>query len=620
MEISKFITHFKKKIDEYDRLQLADAGGLKPHLPQVVIFWGEDACKGYEAISKRLFQLWPQYKKEILFFFVENATEESDYYQLTTEETGVVSNKKSLEEWQGLVNGLFGEDHYFGSLNNLLVYHVLDTTGFPAVDQFDQWTAAMKYLIAQLDMGSASILDIFFVLLNENIPARQIIAKEIKNKLAQTVHDQVSTTVLLSNRRSDGAVTRNWDKQYQIVTNVMTLTNHRDLALLEGMSKHGIYTVSYAREDKPVNEIGQVIVQKLLDKLSAINFTNCGDLKSDTTLPGRLGLSESGSITVLDQYVEETVGKKLPTPAQLSLFPRDSAMELDHPEQCSARDFNQITMGAWACYVENIVMNVEVHVNHAQALRSDWQTRYAQFLAEHLKVSELIWLADHPDFVQEKLGATKVARDTDQVLTAAMLQLKYLFSAKFNDIFTQEVLEAGRRAKAFLRDWNALLQSGRNLFEVNDESLRNYYGGIATHYVDTHYGDISQELKTIQSQKAMECYLENLINNIIDINHVVLTPFEDELNTRLGNGLDGGGAQVAISRKLSNDQVPVYTKTTFTLQAPMYSLVMLKTGTGLYDTLRTNLAPNTKYYNTGLGNAAEAINIYKLNDGHLIGG
>lgn len=208
------------------------------------------------------------------------------------------------------------------------------------------------------------------------------------------------------------------------------------------------------------------------------------------------------------------------------------------------------------------------------------------------------------------------------VLSAAKSRLRYLLSsdAEIVDIFVGLIEDLGDRAKNFLRSWGQFLQSRLNVHAVKDENLETFYSRKVADFLNYNGLALAKEMQHIMDAETMTAFLYRTIDQIIESDPFFSVSFEQELQGRLQNTADAKDAQQYIQEKLTGSDVPLYYRGVFALGAPVASAVMLKAGTPLHANLTRSLPPSTYYYDTGCGDAAEAIKVYAVSRDNLVVG
>ncbi len=626
LTIQNLILHFENKLRQIDRHTLGNTAGKEPQFPMLVVFLGDEAIKGFSSIASNLFEIWSKYQRELQFVGVTNKGNSVAYVQLSIEENEAQESQISSDDISNIVTSLFGLKNHFQDRSKLFVYFILDTTSYKSAEEFSTWMDIMQQTKNAFGIESLDILDMLIVLLNENF-SRMSIANQVRNKLCSFYDDpklfsNCTSIFLLSNKRSDHAILEDWNICYRIATSIMVLSNNSDTNISTSLFSRHVLTASYAREEKPSEKIGQVIVTALIDEMTKAFVQREMHLFEDDSISERLGLTRDGTITILDNYAQNVLVPLLPSASQLMLFPRVSMDEYDDVSQLSAREFNSLTMSSWDSYLSQVAHQAQEKVNMDSKIRQNWRKEYLTYLCTQFSTDELIYLSDHIDDVREFISHKRELSQEMQVLSAAKSRLKYMLSSdpKLIDIFLSAIKEQGESARKFLQAWRELLQSRQNIFAIRDDNITAFYERKVRNYFD-HYGhELVEEFKKMQDIESLKLFLENSLDKIVDSNPVFSAPFEEELERRLREEALPTDAKQYIRQKLTGEDVRTYLQVNFNFGQPVLSSILIKVGTPLYDNLCSNLAPTTYYYNTGCGNAVEATVIYEVSKENLING
>lgn len=617
------IQHFEDRLRQIDRQNFGDATGKEPQYPQLVVYLGKDAAEAHSAISSNLLQTWPQYHDELKFLCVQKENGLT-YTELPCgNEEAVPLTEDGMRE---IASAMFGTRMHFADRSKLLVYYVLDTTSMLNLEDFLSWLPVIDTVKHLLCPDSTDLLDMLFLLLNENL-VRQKTAAQIRNFLSgfydgSQIRKTVSNVLLLSNRRSDNAILEDWDTGYKIASAVIALSNNDEAQVTANIFCNAVLTVSYAREEKPISQIGQVVVRNLLTSLSDNIPHTDPKLLEDPKLGEKLGLTKDGTFSMLDQYAQSNLHALLPTQEQLELFPRRDDSTQTPMESMSANAFNQYTMGAWDQYLASIARTAQEKVAMNSTVRQSWSDEYRKHLVSTFNKEEILYLTDHIDDVTELMRKTRLPSYDAKVLSAARDQLNYMLSSDEGliQVFTGALQQQGEAAAEFTQVWNALLKSRRQIFDVRDANMATFYERKIRNFIDRRGSEICAQFAAIHETAALVAFLENVIDDIIDSDEIFSAAFEDELETRLNEDALPTDAKQYIRKKLTGNGVFTYLQTNFALGEPLVSSILIKIGTPLYKNLYSNLAPTTYYYNTGSSSAAEALVLYEVSRENLVNG
>lgn len=623
LSIQNLIQHFEDRLHQIDRQNIGDIVGKEPQFPQLVIYLGNDAINAHQEVSYSLLQMWPQYQMELKFLGV-NMAEGLAFSELTCDSDQLTSiSEDGVKE---IASSLFGTKMHFRDRSKLLVYYVLDTTSFRNKDDFLVWLSSISKIKQLLCSDPSDVMDMLVVLLNENL-VRQKTATQIRNCLStyytgSYIRKTVNNILILSNRRSDNAILEDWQICYKMVSAIIALSNNSDTHVTASIFCNSVLTARYAREEKPISQIGQVVVRNLLGELADSIPQSDPKLLDDPRLTEKLGLTPNGTFSMLDQYAESSLYTLLPTEEQLELFPRKDSSVQTSMGAMSAKNFNEYTMDAWNQYLASIATSAQEKVAMNSAVRQGWSEEYRNILVRAFNKEEILYLADHIDDVAGIMAKTRIPVQDAKVLDAAKDQLKYMLSndPQLIEVFVNALRHQGSVALEFTQAWNALLKSRRRIFDVRDANMAAFYERKVRNFCDRRGTDMCTSFSALHDTDELLKFLKSALEDIIDSDDIFSAAFEDELECRLNEDALPTDAKQYIRKKLTGNEVCTYLQTNFDLGEPVVSAILLKIGTPLYKNLYSNLAPTTYYYNTGSSNSAEALVIYEVSEENLVNG
>ena len=630
LTMSGLIRHFEERLCQQDHQGTDRSPGREPNFPMLTVFLGEEeAPDTFPAVADDLFRLWPQYREELCFLSVTRG-ETGPCYRLLRRE-GKETRVQPLTETElgGTVSSLFGTRNHFAAHEKLLIYYLMDTRGYAAAEEFDAAHALLAETHRALGVGELNSLSMLILLLEEGMgPARQQVAGGIRNRLCEYIQrpDHCNGVLLLSSRRDDNTILEDWGPCCRIAAAVMALSNGNDAHLSLQFFGGSILTASYACEEKPTQAIAQVMTTALLDKLARQDSAALPDPLEGRDVPVKLGLSQEGTFTILDDYVRVNLLRLLPTAEQLRLFPRRDDTPLGDVSQLSDGEFNRITMNAWHVYLDGIVREAREKVALDSARRDKWKNAYREILWQSFSAREFSWLGQHEGDVRALLSGGREPPQEEKVHSAAERKLRILLSSdpELVAIFLDTIREEAQRAEALLAAWKDLCESRQELFAVRDESVERCYRQKARDYFNRCGAKLTKDFRALRSEKDLKDYLTTALDDMAESNPVFAAPFEQELAQRLNvMGLSDDVAPV-IRQKLTGDSLRTYLRVNFNLGQSILSVILMKTGTAenrtpLYSSLIDTLKPDEYYYyNTGRGDAAQALCLYKVDANNLI--
>ena len=70
LTVQNLILYFESRLRQIDHHVLGNTAGKEPQFPMLAVFIGDDAIKGFSSIASNLFEIWPQYQRELRFIGV----------------------------------------------------------------------------------------------------------------------------------------------------------------------------------------------------------------------------------------------------------------------------------------------------------------------------------------------------------------------------------------------------------------------------------------------------------------------------------------------------------------------------------------------------------------------
>lgn len=611
------IAYFTSKMNNASYLENGISIGKEPNYPMVVFFLGSEAIKGYAELSDNLFQIWPQYQDGILFLGVEKDSE--SFVRIRRENTNIVKDSVRKEDVSRLVEGLFSGETPFASTERLLVYYVIDTSAFFDEQEYDELYNLREKAEESIGVIKSRILDMLIILLKEN-QGGNLVGNYVRNKLSEYDFSDrehaVKGILVLSNISEDNKMLPSWGVAYRIASSVIVLSNNSDSRVTADLFSGMVFTAGYARVEKPTSDIANVIVKNFVERFTNKSTGKKADyILQDKDFNEKISLDENGMLKILSDYVAGISGDMIPTPDQFNLFPRRSSEHTDL-SVLTVKDFNNETMGAWGCYFGNILGKMAP----SRDIVENWKEEYKKLLRGAFSLEERIALSEQLSEVEKRLRDVKDVSDQTGITRAAEDSMRYSIvnNDKFMSPFLDSIKEEGDGASQFIASWKQFLQSRLQLFSVRDENLESYYKKILQDYLDTHEEKVFEDFEEVQNLTQLKDFFESKLKEIYLSNEVLSDSFEIELGERLKDQDEEVDVQHYITDKLTGDDFHRYLSVQFSLGEPVLSAILLKQdGSSLYASLK-DVNENTYFYDTGDGNSAESVVIYRVTPENLI--
>lgn len=608
MTSAELIRFFEGRITEREQRGFAAGTGNRPYAPLLVAYLGE-ASRRHAALKQAVSRLWPQYCDEICFLALGGV--ENKYSRPAEGDEGSV--ELAANQVSGAITALFGAETHFENPGCLNVCFVMQTDEFSHVADYERWVDRIRQFRRKLwDIEARAVL---VVLLNEDFVGRhRSVAQEIRKRLGayssgDSALPPVNSVYLLSNRRSDNAILGSWDDCSHIIASILATSNSRDIRVGQDEDRR-VYTVGYAREEKPLHSIAQVVVHRVIDALT--DAMGGDEPRMDSGVFNRLGITEQGTLRLLDDEAD-----RLDLP-ELERFPRRDKIERD-VYALSADSFDELTMGSWRAYLEALLENALKRARR-DADSGALRRRFEAALAGAFGVGELLSLYRREASIREILRPRKPSQG-ENALSYARAYLRYRFSSDEALVaaFWQAIRRLGGEAEQAAAFWNELVESKRNDFADADDSVVGFYSHVCRSYFDRHGDSLRKRAREAHSSAGQRKLVRDVLCGVIEGDGIFRAGFEEELKTRMafvGRELD---VRSYIQSRLTGESVRIYLRPASALDAPRHSILLLNTDSALKRELERTLADEKyEYYNTGSGATAEALNIYALSTAHLV--
>lgn len=618
IDVSSFIQYFNEKLRQTNGEGVGAFSGTGPKYPMAVVYLGEASAKVHGKVSSMLNRIWPPYKKELYFLGVR---QDKSMFQPSAEGTAEAYAEKNV---QTDINYLFGTSTHFASRDRMSVYFILETTDISTGEELQKWNEIMKWTMEQIKVeGQQPML---IILLNEDfehIKEAKLIRNEIgEHVYGESAHMAADSVFLISNRRNDNAIISDWYQCSRILTDLIVLSNGFDGTITQQLYSAGVKTAGYSLVEKPSEEIAQVVVTSLIQHLNQYRKkTDASEILEDGQLAEKLGITREGSIALLDDYCERELLALLPTEEQLEVFPRNTDEDLMAVSQMSESDFNDLTMNAWDAYLEKIIEKSEKMISEGAKQKEVWKKEYGSQLEQCFSADERITLADSEATVRKKFKTMRELSSNDRVLDAAKNKLRYKLSAndKIIDFFINVAKEEGERGRQLIKEWNNLVNSLSQLFQVEDTNLCQFYERKVQRFFDNNGFSLGKQFNGIRSTQELERFMQECMDMLLQSDQIFRAPFEEELQKRLDSTAGPeDDAKAYIRSQLTGDKVKTYLRVVFALESTDISVILLKSGTDLHKSLIDKLPDTTYYYNTGSSDAAEALVVYQVEAFNLV--
>ena len=602
ISINGYIDYFKKSIKSKEMESLGR--GNIPLFPILMFYFGSDAEQDAKWVLENLLMVWPQCKENLLSFCIPDS-EKNEYFHLSPDGK---TNKVEFREIQTMVGNLFDRNSPFFELDAMQVYFCLDTTSVESEDEVQKWFDLSGDMLSRISRRKKAY---FMMLLNQDLAHEEKrIPYKILNSFEHYDFKGIDDIFILSNSLSSGVLLKDMSDCCRIYSDIIMLTNDSQNRI---SLEKGIYTVGYAFQAKPLEQIAKVVVNTVINKCEAFRSERItSDLFTDE-LPGRLGFSDRGVSQLLSTYIDKSV--KLPTEEQLSLFPRANDTDVISAD-LTTEQLDSITLGAWSAFLSMIERKLEAD----PALIKKWYNKYKKVLTDSFSSDEILILADNIDRLAGFFSSIQKPLRSEKAFSYAKKQMAYSLCSNQTiiDLFISVINDMAKEAETMKAVWNRLFNSRYTISDDSDDNIKGFYQRKVSLFFDQNSEEKRKNFAKIHSEREFENYFHSILNDIISSDDIYTKSFYEELEKRLTNGNNPIESRTYIRNKLNQGSTVAYLNTIGSLDDPVLSSILLKTNTAIHESLKEHF-PYYHYYNTGNDDRAESVLLYRLDvERHLL--
>ena len=613
------IRDFEKKLHTIDRSGRENTSGEGPFYPMLTVYLGNVSSQAHPYLLKDLQQLWPQYRGELSYAAIRIGANGTEYARLGVGNTeGYALARDDLLQ---MTAELFDVNTHFSDYQKLILYYILDTSSFQNPEELDDWFDAAREMEQATKFSSREILRMLILFLDES-NAHLEIGTAIRTRLRKIAESELQPKILiLSNRRSDGRIIGSRELCYQIATTIIAVSNSADIKSASNLFRPGVITAGYSQVEKPYEAISQVCITALLAALEQLSSESDGNdsLRTSKILRERLGVTEVGTLSVMDEQINEIVEKYIPTFDQMDCFPLSAPETAQYKAlfyENSPKRFNDMTFGAWDCYLNRLIQRVRHDMENGASNLPNADALYSEFLRKNFTTWELTLLAEEEERIREQIHPVTVLSPLENDLQEdARRRLRHALSSSptIADDFCRTVRELGEIAASYLLELDDLFSSLVELHQIraDEQNFAAYYRKPLNNYLeanlDTGYR-IREKFRHILGSRELKAFFRDIMEDMFKnrtLREALSATFEDV-----------GMAEIDQTRRKLTQNVPVYLSVSTDMGPPIHSFVLLKTDSparvSLFRNLKEHLPERTHFFNTGYGSKAEALDIYQV--------
>ena len=590
-----------------------------PEFPMLVVYLGEDSISGHKDISENLFRMWPAFRNELQFIGLKKTASDFECESLDSNNS-IGSAPLKYDDISGYVRQLFNKTTHFNKFDSFIVYYILDTSSIGGGEEFQSWLSIINRFIEAMDVDMNMVNSLLCVLLEGGITHEKEY-KEIRSVLAKMTDGSMPdcpavNTMVAGKYLSNGTLLPDWSDVYHIVASTIALSNDHSVDSRRPFFSYPVITPYYARVCKTVDQMSQIIVDEFLEFLSEkIKIGSTYSLANIDDLNNRLGITQQGSVSMVEKLVEREVEAYYPTYDQLVMFPvKDWENPVDF-NGVTKEQFDELTMGGWSAFLTSLKSRISNSL-----MESGLKRQYAKQLETKFSTKELSCFADNLTELKHIFHNSSRKLDcSDDFFARSKKEMVSSISTSETVLeqLIQAVTETSARAKAMERTWQAIFDSKNEIHHSKDAVLKAFYHQRLVEYFDKHGQEIITVFRNCQSEgELQQCFDEQLVH-YLHHDPVFHLSFAKSLAMILAaNGLPLTPAQY-IQEKIVNSTTYFHALSQIDQSAGSAAIIMDIDEKELYKELKQILPSSVFYYDTNMVGSIEYIQMFKLEHGHF---
>ena len=591
-----------------------------PRVPMTIFYTDDEAKKAKKEVDLILQQTWGNRKNDIVqllisddAFFNPDSGEELD-----------------TERVQELVDEMYSKSS-FSSMNQLCVVFVHNTSQCLDLDAFKERFEVIHKVENYLPSSMISTSIVFVDESTKNRKNAEAIRRYLQDLLDEGKSPYLST-ILISNRMSDGSLLANEDRireNYAMAGWIMILMNGfgedyvPDLELFFPAGKEHYLTAAFSEVNRPNRAICDIVLHSMLSWIDAHMME--ADAKQSKHLQiedlcNRLGIS-GNQAKFIEDFFEENVADKIPSPDVLRFLPMRQA-GVSGLESRDIRTVDQITMKGFSAFLSGISI-------FDKELKEEFSVFVKRFLCEKLSAAERAASLSVSN-IQQLLSQLK---PDEEIATTRSDQ--YIYKKIYNDFLNwalpicKEVMEDEQsNSEINTKEFESVIEDFQQGY-FPDPMLVGYYTDVTKSVLDSTGSGLGKRLldeinaNGDQRDKIFSS-LKKAAEEIFTAKSVFSMPLEQEMVTRMGQNPNEIHNQIYNALFKDIDK-KVRLNTTIAL-SPLKQITIVnvhdKSGnpTELYQSIKKNVSSdaNMIYFDSCNSNTIKILRLYSCGSSSLL--
>ncbi len=607
--IHRLTDYFINKMRETAYAMTPDAVSGVPNFPACIVYLNPAATARHTVISQRLRRVWRGSVNDICQYEAVLSGGKCLYRHPDG------SNADLLTELQKM-----SSNHTrFYDRSRLNIYCVLDTADIHDLKTF---VNCINLACSFKQMIRLQNVQMFMVLLLDESLHSIDFAAQVRTWI-RSAYDNLNkyfdSMCLLSNRCGNSTFLDDYMMSVVASTAILLTNTHNDTqqTRFSAINSAPMFSLSYVGLQKPVEEIGWVVLNTLFEYFCEQNTAQYTDSAMLATL---LGMKPDGSFAATGR-LENEIMRKLPRVDEMEHFARTESTELSL-EEMSYHEYDRLTMGSFKDYLRS-------QISCDPMLLEDTVNTYRAFLVENIPLAKLAGLSEsavHTLFLERQTVEPSYQQTlvADAIRDIVRRRCTEEVTKPFYDVVCDVIRRAKKQIEYFGSLRNELLSNHR--FTNFSENVKPFYSDIVRQYLGMSQGD-KQALRVFYYLGGTETQIETqfmrLIDSVIASHPSFSAAFDEEMKMRIGSA-DNAAVAGSIQNKLLGHSIGSNAcwNTPYAL-VQTYQGIMMNVGIGkkgdvLFQILQAMFQKqNIDYFNTGSSDAVESVAVFRLNKQHL---
>ena len=544
--------------------QRGESGGNVALYPVLVIMLGEKCAEHVKYIKRTLDDNWNNAR----FLKYLKVVKQGDTWQAS-----LIDSSEDYEqcEWESetaefqeamnkaVVEMLEADEKIFLERNSVKMEYVLDATEEEGREYYD------LFQITQNELYTGELKTLYLMLDQRPKDGNVRKSDELLQYIKAKRKDNAETIYLLSNFLKAGSMLgeKRLFENYRLIADIILLGGNRGgEASFKTNLYNGIKTVSYALVTKPTDEIAEVTLQELLERIYEEDKKAFSGRMTEKEIRERIEIDHNNGMEMGEDIFRGELENQFPDRNSFCYLPFRSEKEGKAAlgdAGISERELNAITYGAYGSFVRKYFEEPVEKLFAQKEKLEEYRMRIKAHIGEKFGYFELLDLDQQRDVLQRILGEEyltsgvgKYADFQGILFQQAVFESRKTFYGKIKQLYWEELekqIDAAKRLEEYYQECLKEIQREMIVTGEESESVKKTYADLVKEYVGSHRR--VNERKTafpeiFRAENTKEELLAafwNVFRDMIRI-EAYSYDFEKEVDLRMGNTNEIGRSQL----------------------------------------------------------------------------